>query len=67
MNTARCLWCGEPLRWTERGWVHLTGGLYMQHCRKCGYRAALYPSPVRCPRCGAEEEWRDDHCALPDR
>jgi len=60
-----CMWCGEALRFVPgRGWAHRQGGMYVQRCDKCGHRAAIYPSPKACPRCGAVREWRDDHCAL---
>jgi ribosomal protein S27E len=61
-----CHWCGEPLRFTARGWVHAEGGMYVMRCPDCGWSGAPYPSPVRCPKC-ASSAVRDDHCALPQR
>lgn len=66
--TMLCLHCRQLLIYLAGvGWVHRQGrGLYMQHCTNCGHKAAIYPSPVECPNCGAVVEWRDDHCAAPD-
>ncbi len=60
----KCQWCGEPLMFTRRGWVHQEGGIYKIRCKTCGWTGAPYPTPTRCPRCGSEKIV-DDHCALP--
>ena len=62
----KCMYCGELLRFGERGWIHAEGGTYRQRCPDCGYEAAPYPAPVFCPKCGSSG-WRDDHCAMPAR
>jgi predicted SprT family Zn-dependent metalloprotease len=62
------VYCDGALRFDpQRGYVHATGGTYMQRCRACGHKAALYPSPRACPQCGSERDWGDDHCATPKR
>ena len=67
-RSMNCADCDGALKFDpQRGYVHATGGTYMQHCRACGYKAALYPSPRACPQCGSERDWRDDHCAMPAR
>jgi len=59
-----CHWCGERLIWSARGWVHAEGGHYKVRCNRCGWTGAPYPSPTRCPACGAADVY-DLHCALP--
>ena len=62
---ATCLHCGEKLEfWQGIGWRHPEGGVYMMRCDACGSKAALLPSPIKCPRCGSERGWKDDHCAF---
>ena len=76
----RCLYCGgELISLRNRGWVHMRpdgtpGGAYVMRCRRCGYKETSASRSERCPRCvsrnAAEarpEDWRDDHCAAPDR
>lgn len=61
-----CQRCGDLVKHVPgRGWVHRQGGTYVQRCEACGFQAAYYPSPVRCPICSALHEWRDDHCVMP--
>jgi hypothetical protein len=62
----KCMYCGAVLRFNERGWVHAEGGGYCQCCPECGYRAAFYPAPVFCPKCGSSGR-QDDHGAMPVR
>jgi len=58
-----CLYCGEHLRLTERGWVHEDGSLYKQR--------ELSPEEVdRFERRAGRpikdhERFVDDHCAAP--
>jgi len=68
MTLNECMHCDEPLEFKSgRGWVHKEGGAYKMTCARCGWTAAPYPSPGKCPQCGATRELRDDHCALPKR
>jgi len=74
----RCLHCGGALTLLRnRGWVHVKpdgtpGGAYMMRCRRCGYTETSGQRSILCPNYsvmgGAKpDDWRDDHCALPDR
>lgn len=67
MIAATCLYCEDAGTLTfviGQGWVHQQGGTYMMRCPDCGWKGALSPSPVHCPRCGSKA-LRDDHCATP--
>ena len=60
-----CGHCGQTLAFENgRGYVHPEGGIYMQYCRWCGWRAAPRFSCRICPVCQADDV-RDDHCVLP--
>jgi len=60
-----CQGCGQTLTHsTVRGWMHPEGGMFMVICPACGWKAAPYPSPLTCPKCG-NTELRDDHGAFP--
>lgn len=65
MMAVVCKFCGEPLVYDEsRGFVHQEGGIYLMVCFDCGYQAAPFPVPVKCPRCGSKN-WGDHHAAFP--
>lgn len=72
METRKCLWCGEPLRFISgKGWVHLDGRIYKtrfdfpRFCRECGRRILEGYCEV-CKKQFQKEEV-DDHCVLPIR
>ncbi len=62
-----CVYCGEKLVLTERGWVHIfngaPGSAYMQACPQCGWMGSPLPPQDKCPICGAN--LYDDHVAKP--
>jgi hypothetical protein len=62
--TYTCEYCRQPVHYkADSGWVHSNGGAaYMMKCDSCGHTAALSQSPVKCPACGSEKDWKDDHC-----
>lgn len=67
---ARCRYCGQPLVYNPdaapaAGWVHPEGSAYMVRCWECGFQTARRPAPVRCPQCGSDHAWFDDHVAQP--
>ena len=65
--TLPCLYCDDTLRFDKvRGWIHADGGGYKMRCPDCGWMAAPFPSPARCPSCNSLAV-RDDHCAIPKR
>ena len=61
-----CSVCGQPLHFAKgRGYLHPNGSLYVLRCKRCGYKNSLGILPERCPGCGQETVWLDDHCTLP--
>jgi hypothetical protein len=61
-----CSHCREPLVCSDRGMVHVEGGVYAMRCADCDWYGSPHPSPVACPRCGSPR-LADDHAVVVQR
>jgi len=60
-----CHWCGAVLGFTERGWTHPGGGVYVRVCTRCGFWDDSADPAIACKFCGGEMV--DHHCATPKK
>jgi hypothetical protein len=62
MTTARCVWCASLGHFTDEGWVHEGGTLYVQACSDCPWQGPDQKGR-ECPSCGCPR-LRDHHAFL---